>query len=140
MIDPTAKSNSRSTLVQERSRFVPNWYADENDGKYQETQHGISNVVHSFTHETEVKRRSREADETQATLSDTWRKSWSFQIVLLLRSFLLRVDVVNVSSVRKALHRLYFFYPAAVDHGPPRARHRWRFIGVKRAKFNTSAC
>ncbi|CAB1106115.1 unnamed protein product [Ectocarpus sp. CCAP 1310/34] len=30
-------------------------------------------VVHSFTHETQVKRRAKEGGELQATLRDMWR-------------------------------------------------------------------
>ena len=38
-------------------------------------QHLLSKTVHSFTHETQVKRRSKEGGELQATLRDMWRKS-----------------------------------------------------------------
>ena len=38
-------------------------------------QHLLSKTVHSFTHETQAKRRSKEGGELQATLRDMWRKS-----------------------------------------------------------------
>ena len=50
-------------------------YANGKDGEYRETQHLLSKTVHSFTHETQVKRRSKEGGELQATLRDMWRKS-----------------------------------------------------------------
>ncbi|CAB1101311.1 unnamed protein product [Ectocarpus sp. CCAP 1310/34] len=45
-------------------------YANGKDGEYRETQHLLSKTVHSFTHETQVKRRSKEGGELQATLRD----------------------------------------------------------------------
>ncbi|CAB1096982.1 unnamed protein product [Ectocarpus sp. CCAP 1310/34] len=48
-------------------------YANGKDGEYRETQYLLSKVVHSFTHETQVKRRAKEGGELQATLRDMWR-------------------------------------------------------------------
>ena len=36
-------------------------------------QYLLSKVVHSFTHETQVKRRAKEGGELQATLRDMWK-------------------------------------------------------------------
>ena len=45
-------------------------YANGRDGEYSETAYLLSKTVHSFTHETQVKRRANEGGEVQATLRD----------------------------------------------------------------------
>ena len=47
-------------------------YANGRDGEYSETVYLLSKTVHSFTHETQVKRRTKEGGEVQATLRDMW--------------------------------------------------------------------
>ena len=47
-------------------------YANGRDGEYSETAYLLSKTVHSFTHETQVKRRAKEGSEVQATLRDMW--------------------------------------------------------------------
>ena len=49
-----------------------NLYANGRDGEYRETACLLSNTVHSFTPETQVKRRAKEGGEVQATLRDMW--------------------------------------------------------------------
>lgn len=49
-------------------------YANGTGGEYSETQHLLSKTVHSFTHETQVKRRAKPRGEVQGTLRDMWRE------------------------------------------------------------------
>ncbi|CAN0291104.1 unnamed protein product, partial [Ectocarpus fasciculatus] len=49
-------------------------YANGTGGEYSETQHLLSKTVHSFTHETQVKRRAKPRGEVQGTLHDMWRE------------------------------------------------------------------
>ena len=58
----------RSRLEDARSCL----YANGRDGEYSETAYLLSKTVHSFTHETQVKRRAKEGGEVQATLRDMW--------------------------------------------------------------------
>lgn len=59
----------RSSLESVRSYL----YANGKGGEYRETQFLLSKVVHSFTHETQVKRRAKDGGELQATMRDMWR-------------------------------------------------------------------
>ena len=74
-----SEAEVRSRLEDVRSYFIKNilrtsayLYANGRDGEYSETAYLLSKTVHSFTHETQVKRREKERDEVQATLRDTW--------------------------------------------------------------------
>ena len=49
-------------------------YTNGTGGEYSETQHLLSKTVHSFTHETQVKRRAKPRGEVQGTLRDMWRE------------------------------------------------------------------
>ena len=50
---------------------VPSYlYANGRDGEYSDKAFLLSKTVHSFTHETQVKRKAKEGDEVQATLRD----------------------------------------------------------------------
>ncbi|CAN0145462.1 unnamed protein product [Pylaiella littoralis] len=63
-----SEAEVRSRLEDVRSYL----YANGNDGEYSETVYLLSKTVHSFTHETQVKRRAKEGGEVQATLRDMW--------------------------------------------------------------------
>ncbi|CAB1099639.1 unnamed protein product [Ectocarpus sp. CCAP 1310/34] len=60
----------RSRLEDVRSYL----YTHGRDGECSETAYLLSKTVHSFTHETQVKRRAKEGGEVQATLQDMWRE------------------------------------------------------------------
>lgn len=59
-----------SRLEQVRSYL----YVKGRDGEYRETLYLLSRAVHSFTHETQVKRRGKERGEVQSTIRDLWKK------------------------------------------------------------------
>ena len=48
-------------------------YAKGRSREYSEAQYLLSKAVHSFTHETQVKRRGKERGEVQATIRDLWK-------------------------------------------------------------------
>ena len=54
------------------SRTSAYLYANGRDGEYSETAYLFSKTVHSFTNETQVKRRAKEGGDVQATLWDMW--------------------------------------------------------------------
>ena len=63
-----SEAEVRSRLEDVRSYL----YANGRDGEYSETAYLLSKTVHSFTHETQIKRRAKEGGEVQATLRDMW--------------------------------------------------------------------
>ena len=65
------KSTISEAEVRPRLEGVRSYlYANGRDGEYSETAYLLSKTVHSFTHETQVKRRAKEGGEVQATLRD----------------------------------------------------------------------
>ncbi|CAB1114653.1 unnamed protein product [Ectocarpus sp. CCAP 1310/34] len=68
MTSTISEAEVRSRLEDVRSYL----YANGRDGEYSETVYLLSKTVHSFTHETQVKRRTKEGGEVQATLRDVW--------------------------------------------------------------------
>ena len=67
------KSTILETEVRSRLEDVPsNLYANRRDGEHSETIYLFSKAMHSFTRETQVKRRAKEGGEVQATLWDMW--------------------------------------------------------------------
>ena len=63
-----SEAEVRSRLEHVRSYLCVNG----RDGEYTETAYFLSRTVHSFTHETQIKRRAKEWGEVQATLRDMW--------------------------------------------------------------------
>ena len=68
MKSTVSEAEVRSRLEDVRSYL----YANGRDGQCSETAYLLSKTVHSFTHETQVKRRAKEGGEVQATLRDIY--------------------------------------------------------------------
>ena len=73
---PTAGASSSITEAEVHLRFeeIRSYlYAKGRGGEYSETEYLLSKAVHSFTHETQVKRRGKERGEVEATIRDLWK-------------------------------------------------------------------
>ena len=74
---PESCITSSITEAEAHSRFekIRSYlYAKERDSENSETQYLLSKAVHSFTHETQVKRRGKERGQVQATIRDLWKR------------------------------------------------------------------
>ena len=64
-----SEAEVRSSLEEVRSYL----YAKGGNGEYSQSLFLLSRTVHSFTHETQVKRRAKGRGEVQSTLRDAWK-------------------------------------------------------------------
>lgn len=67
-----SEAEVRSRLEEVRSYL----YAKGGNGEYSESLFLLSRTVHSFTHETQVKRRAKGRGEVQSTLRDAWKSQF----------------------------------------------------------------